>query len=226
VGSVPAPAPDPVLPAAAPNEGVTGTAPASTPAAGGPAAVPSPAPAQRAAPIRLEPPRASLLPLAQPLWSELTPAQQQVLAPFASQWNSLPISEKRAWADLASRFPKMKPDTRTRVERRIAEWAELTPEQRRLARANYRLAKRIARENLLAEWESYQAMTPDQRSVLDSAAGTSNTAARHLGNATGLARHAAQPLPRRAPVVAGADGTTVPAAGVTPTVGPAGTSRP
>jgi hypothetical protein len=179
-------------------------------------------PVARAEPIRLDPPRTTLLPLAQPLWSELTPAQQQVLQPFATQWNALPVTEKRAWADLALRFPKMKAGEQQRVEKRIAEWAALTPDQRRTARANYRLAQQVARNRVLAEWENYQSMTPEQRSVLGTV-GTSNTAARHVAAPTGLAKEAAQPLPRRALrfPFAGADGTTVPAAGVAPTVGPA-----
>ena len=179
-----------------------------------PAVTADPAPPAPAAvvvkpePIRLDPPgsdrlRPSLLPLAQPLWSELSASQQQVLAPFSEQWNGLPITEKRAWADLARRFPKMQAAEQERVQRRISEWAALTPDQRRLARANYRLAKQqeVKRENLIAEWETYQTMTTDQRSVLD-AVGTSNTAARHVAARTGLAKIAAQPLPRRAPVEA------------------------
>lgn len=225
------------IPAGSAGAGTAPADPAGTPPA--PAVEPAPtvpapaaavAPAPRHEPIRLDPPRASLVPLAQPLWSELSAAQRRVLEPFESQWNSLPISEKRAWADLASRFPKMKADEQKRVENRVAEWAALTPEQRRLARANYRLAQQVARENLLAEWENYQGMTPEQRSVLGTAGSTSNTAARHAGAATGLAKQAAQPLPRRAParppVTAGTDGVPSPAGAVTNTVGPADIRRP
>jgi hypothetical protein len=219
-------------PAPAPTTGEATAEP--VPAAVQPAVPAVAQPSPRPDPIRLDPPRAdalrpSLLPLAQPLWSELGAVQQRVLEPFAAQWNALPVSEKRAWADLASRFPKMKPEERKRVEKRIAEWAALTPEQRRLARANYRLAQQVARENVLAEWESYQAMTPEQRSVLGTAGSTSNTAARHAGASTGLAKEAAQPLPRRAPKPAVANGSgppQVPVGSVTPTVGPAGASRP
>jgi hypothetical protein len=242
-GEVPSPTAESV-PAGAAGTGMAPVDAAATPAAPPPAAVESaaPAPAQTAAPaapaapaarhdpIRLDPPRASLLPLAQPLWSDLSAAQRRVLEPFESQWNGLPISEKRAWAELASRFPKMKADEQKRVEKRVEEWAALTPEQRRLARANYRLAQQVARENLLAEWENYQSMTPEQRSVLGTAGSTSNTAARHAGASTGLAKQAAQPLPRRAParpsVTAGTGGVQSPTGTVMPTVGPAGTSRP
>ena len=186
---------------------------------------------QKSEPVRFDPPsadrlRPSLLPLVQPLWSDLSPAQQQVLAPFSAQWNGLPITEKRAWGELASRFPKMKPDEQKRVEKRIGEWAALTPDQRRLARANYRLAQKVGRDNLLAEWENYQSMTPEQRSVLGSI-GTSNTAARHVAAQTGLAKEAAQPLPRRLPrsLAAGTDGNAAAVGGVTPTVGPAPGNR-
>jgi hypothetical protein len=213
---------------------VGGEAPALGSADGGTTteAIASPTPASKPEPIRLDPPapdrlRPSLLPLAQPLWSDLTPLQQQVLAPFAAQWNALPVTEKRAWADLAKRFPRMKAGEQQRVEKRIAEWAALTPDQRRLARANYRLVKQqqVGRENLLAEWDNYQSMTPEQRSVLGSV-GTSNTAARHVAAQTGLAKNAAQPLPRRLPPMsAGIDGGTTSAGGVTHTVGPAGRGR-
>jgi hypothetical protein len=191
------------------------------------------APVTKPVPVRLDPPsadrlRPSLLPLVQPLWSDLTPVQQQVLAPFSEQWNGLPVTEKQAWSDLARRFPKMKADEQKRVEKRIAEWAALTPDQRRLARANYRLAQKVGRENLLAEWENYQSMTPEQRSVLGSV-GTSNTAARHVAAQTGLAKEAAQPLPRRqparAPVAVGTDGSPTTTGGVAPTVGPAPAKR-
>ena len=177
----------------------------------------------RAEPVRLSPSRASLLPLAQPLWSDLTRSQQQILEPFSAQWNALPLTEKRAWADLARRFPKMPAEEQQRVSRRIADWAALTPEQRRIARANYRLAQQVARDNVLSDWENYQSMTPEQRSVLGTVGSTSNTAARHVAARNGLAKEAAQPLPRRDPRVPMADGTqpSVPTGSVARTVGPA-----
>jgi len=139
-------------------------------------------------------PRASLLPLVRPLWSELSPAQQAVLEPFAQQWNSWSAQEKRVWVSLADRVPRMAPKARERAHERIREWAALTPDQRRLARQNYRLAKRLPPDERQAQWERYREMTPEQRSVLRSAGWTSNTAARHAGARTGLAKEAAQPL--------------------------------
>lgn len=139
-------------------------------------------------------PRASLLPLVQPLWSDLTAAQQAVLEPFEAQWNGWSAAEKRGWLKLADRVPKMSDEQRERVDERIREWARLTPEQRRLARQNYRLAKRLEPDERQARWERYREMTPEQRAVLRTSGTTSNTAARHAGARTGLAKQAAQPL--------------------------------
>lgn len=138
--------------------------------------------------------RASLLPLVQPLWSDLTPAQQEVLAPFEPQWNSWSAQEKLTWVSLANKLPGMAPKAQERARARIREWAALTPEQRRTARQNYRLARRLPPEQRQAQWERYSELTPEQRSVLRISGTTSNTAARHAGARTGLAKEAAQPL--------------------------------
>ena len=143
---------------------------------------------------RADAPRASLLPLVQPLWNDLGPAQRAVLAPFEAQWNGWSAAEKRSWVKLADRVPKMSPQARERADGRIREWAALSPEQRRLARQNYRLARRLAPDERQAQWERYREMTPEQRSVLRTSGSTSNTAARHAGARTGLAKHAAQPF--------------------------------
>jgi len=143
---------------------------------------------------RADAPRASLLPLVQPLWSDLTPAQQAVLQPFEAQWNGWSAAEKRSWVKLADRIPKMSPQARERADARIREWATLSPQQRRVARQNYRIARRLAPDERQAQWERYREMTPEQRSVLRTSGSTSNTAARHAGARTGLAKHAAQPF--------------------------------
>lgn len=138
--------------------------------------------------------RASLLPLVQPLWSELSTAQRDVLSPFEAQWNSWSSQEKHNWISLADKVPGMAPAAQARARKRISEWAALTPDQRRIARQNYRLARRLPPEQRQAQWERYREMTPEQQSVLRISGTTSNTAARHAGARTGLAKQAAQPL--------------------------------
>ena len=191
-------APPSAPPSASPAAETAGIPAETAPAQATPA--PSATPA-RAAPVAEQRPRQSLVPLVKPLWSDLTPTQQQVLEPFASQWNVWPAQEKRTWMVLADRIPRMKPDQQARARERIEAWAALTPEQRLLARRNYRLAKELPKDERVAQWERYQQMTPDQRAVLRASGWTSNTAARHAGASTGLAKEAAQPLaptpPRR-----------------------------
>ena len=189
--------------------------------------VPALTEAARREPVRLEPaparPRLPPLSIPQPGWSELSAGQKRVLEPFAAKWSELPLNERRAWSDLASRFPQMSAEEQARVQRRIGEWASLTPDQRRMARANYRMLQQAGRDNLQADWERYQAMTPEQRAVIDAVGSTSNTAARHAGSRTGLAKEAAQPLPRRQPskplLATDPDNRSAPTIGVSTTVG-------
>jgi hypothetical protein len=136
----------------------------------------------------------SVLPINQPKWAELSASQQETLAPLQSAWNSMPAAKKRSWLALTEKMPAMNPADRAAAQQRIREWAALSPEQRRMARDNYRLAKSLDRDERLATWESYQQMTPEQRSVLRANGWTSNTAARHAGAPTGLAKEAARPL--------------------------------
>jgi hypothetical protein len=152
----------------------------------------------RREPLRLMPARPSIA-AAQThrQWASLSEEQRTLLAPFEDQWSDLPKREKQALADLAQRFPEVSGDDQERSMKRLAEWAELSPEDRRLARYNYRWMQGIERRELLEAWDRYQRLTPDQRAVLAAVGLTSNTAARHLGRRTGLAAEAAQPLPRR-----------------------------
>ncbi|MFT4103203.1 MAG: DUF3106 domain-containing protein [Burkholderiaceae bacterium] len=139
-------------------------------------------------------PRGSLLAQAGPMWSMLTPAQQDLLAPFEAQWNAWSTVEKRAWIVVTKRYPTLSQAQQDALRERIRDWALLTPEQRRMARLNYRIARTLPKEARDEEVRRYQALTPEERDALQ-ASSTSNTAARHAGSRTGLAKHASQPMP-------------------------------
>jgi Protein of unknown function (DUF3106) len=138
--------------------------------------------------------RKSLIPLAEPLWLDLTAPQQNFLKPLQAQWYALSATERKSWVSLADKLPKMNPAAQKKAAARVNEWAALSQEQRRLARENYRLAQNLPKEEREAQWEKYRSMTPAQRSVLRSAGTTSNTAALSAGATTGLAKEAAQPI--------------------------------
>ena len=46
---------------------------------------------------------------ARPAWTELTPAQQQVLAPLAGEWDKLDATRRKKWVAIAKNYPKMTP---------------------------------------------------------------------------------------------------------------------
>jgi hypothetical protein len=187
--------------AQAPGGGSSVQNPADITSDGTPRDVSPPAPPVGPAAARSGPAteRGSLVSMLEPLWVDLTAAQQTALAPFAPEWNTWPMAEKKSWVALANKLPSMSADSRAKAQRRIMEWANLSPEQRRVARANYRLAKERPAQKRVEEWQNYQSLTQEQRDILRRAGSTSNTAAGHAGAPTGLAKEAQQPLPRVAP---------------------------
>ena len=158
-----------------------------------PSTPPSPATAEPMRPAT----RSALLPApVVPRWNSLSPAQQTLLEPFKDSWTTLPDAEQRAWAELALRFPRLAADQQERAQKRIHEWAALTPPQRQMARSNYRLAKVLPPEARVQQYEAYRELSPEQRGVLRSTGSTSNTAAALASPTVGLAKNASQPMPR------------------------------
>jgi len=107
---------------------------------------------------------------AEPRWNQLTPAQQKALAPLASEWDRMDGFRRRKWLTIGNRFSSMKPDEQERLQKRMDEWAKLTPEQRRLARENYARAKRLNRAQKSAQWQKYQQLPEEQKRRLAAAA--------------------------------------------------------
>jgi hypothetical protein len=132
--------------------------------------------------------------LVEPLWTDLTGQQRSVLEPFSAQWNTWSSQEKRVWVSLADKFPQYTPIQQAKAKQRIKDWAALTPEQRRLARSNYRMATQLPKGELADQKTRYEGMTHEQRVVLRENGSTSNTAAKYGGARTGLAKDAAKPL--------------------------------
>ena len=94
-----------------------------------------------------------------PSWSQLTPEQQQILAPLANDWHTLDEGRRKKWLLLAKRYPKMMPDEQLRLRTQMKDWVELTPEQRRIARESYKkLAKQPPekRKVVKQKWLQYQ----------------------------------------------------------------------
>lgn len=115
---------------------------------------------------------------AKPAWSELTPAQQQVLAPLKDDWHELDTVRRGKWVKLAIRYPKMKPEQQRRLQKRMKDWAKLTPEQRRVAREKYMTIKKLPpeqRTQVKLQWEQYQQSLAAQSEAASTDASGSST---------------------------------------------------
>jgi hypothetical protein len=144
------------------------------------------------APIRAAPPARTAPPAraeASPTWAELTPPQQQALAPLAGTWRTLGESHKRKWLALSENFSTMPPPEQARLHSRMTEWAALSVQQRNAARLNYAEARKVAPSEKRAKWEAYQALSPEEKRRL---AGTA--AAKPTPPGTALA---VQPVPQQ-----------------------------
>jgi hypothetical protein len=147
------------------------------------------------APVASDPvKKKSLVAAAEPLWVDLATENKAFLKPLEKAWYTLSAVERKSWVNLANKVPKLSTVEQKKAAARVNEWAALTPEQRKLARANYRLAQNLNQDERKEQAQRYDSMTPAQQAVLRSSGWTSNTAAKHGGSATGLAKEAAQPI--------------------------------
>ena len=95
-----------------------------------------------------------------PLWSELSPAQRQVLMPLNADWDMLASIRKQKWLKIAEQFSEMIPVAQQRLQKRMHDWVNLTPKQRRIARENYARAKMKPAQGW-TQWKLYQEGVPE-----------------------------------------------------------------
>ena len=109
--------------------------------------------------------------VSKPTWAELSPMQQKALAPLASSWNTT-VSEpqKRKWLEISKNFPSLPPEGQANLHSRMNEWVTLSPQQRAQARLNFgktkELSKQLTPEEKKAKWETYQALSPEEKQKL------------------------------------------------------------
>ena len=94
-----------------------------------------------------------------PAWSELTPAQQKILAPLQADWDGFDTTRRKKWAAIADRYPSMTPQAQQRLQKRMTDWAKLTPAQRQAARERYLQIRKLPpdqRKAVRSQWQQYQ----------------------------------------------------------------------
>ena len=105
----------------------------------------------------------------QPKWSELTVQQKIVLAPLADDWDSMEFYRQKKWLAIVVRFSGMTQNEQRRIQGQMQEWGKLTPEQRRLARENYKTAQQLPpekKQELKQKWEEYSSLPEDEKERL------------------------------------------------------------
>lgn len=124
--------------------------------------------------------------LFEPGWEDLDEAQQEILAPFAPEWNTWPMAEKRSWLAFADRMQQLPEAQRQRARRRILEWANMSPEERRIARLNHQNARRRPMPERVKEWERYQSFSYAERERLRHSEQAHDIAAAQRARAGGM----------------------------------------
>ena len=104
-------------------------------------------------------------------WSQLTPSQQQALAPLAPSWNtSMSDPQKRKWLEISKNYAALTPQAQATLNSRMNEWVALSPQQRAQARLNFgktlELSKQLTAEEKKAKWDDYQALSPEEKQKL------------------------------------------------------------
>lgn len=150
-----------------------------------------------------------------PAWSELKPLEQTALKPLRNEWTSIDDLGKRKWLQIAERYPTMSVPDQARLQTRMAEWAKLTPQERGKVRLQFLEAKKIPATDRQADWEAYQALSPDERKALAARATTAPRAAAKVAEPIPRSASAKRNAPRAASV------STAHAAASAPTAKPA-----
>ncbi len=101
-----------------------------------------------------------------PSWQDLTPAQQQSLKPLAANWASLDEAHKRKWLAISKNYPSLPAAEQAKLHSRMTEWVSLSQQQRAQARLNFAETKKLSPTEKTANWQAYQALSPEEKQKL------------------------------------------------------------
>lgn len=101
-----------------------------------------------------------------PAWNQLTPMQQEALAPLKGEWGKLNETRKRKWIEMSARYPSLSPEAKKRFHERMLPYARMTPEQRNTARENFHRAYTLPADQRHTAVQTYQDLPPESRQEL------------------------------------------------------------
>lgn len=99
-------------------------------------------------------------------WTELSPARQSALAPLKAGWAEMDAERRAQWLGLADRFPTLSAAERQRLQGRMSEWSQRSPEERGAARLQFHEAQRWTPQERQERWREYQSLDPQARLIL------------------------------------------------------------
>ena len=130
-------------------------------------------------------------------WRDLSANQRAALKPLERDWQSVDANRKRKWLEIAGRFGTMAPAEQARIQGRMTEWVQMTPEQRGQVRLQFQEAQRVAPQDRQAQWEAYQALPAEQRQQLAARAAAPAASAASAASVLREPRKAAKAVPAR-----------------------------
>ena len=96
-------------------------------------------------------------------WNTLSAEQKIALAPLEATWGQLSAGHQRKWIALSANHPQMTADEKDKLQARMVQWAALSPKQREQARLNFANTKKIPSDGRVATWETYQALSDEEK---------------------------------------------------------------
>lgn len=96
-------------------------------------------------------------------WKTLSADQKIALAPLEATWGQLLAGHQRKWIALSANHPQMTADEKDKLQARMVQWAALSPKQREQARLNFANTKKITSDGRAATWETYQALSDEEK---------------------------------------------------------------
>jgi hypothetical protein len=102
-------------------------------------------------------------------WAQLSKSQQDVLAPLASEWDSLRPWQREQMLDIARDYPKMDAQKQARIQKHLAAWSRMTPFERENARKRYQQFQNLSPEKkaeLRKKWAEHQKLPEVEREKL------------------------------------------------------------
>ena len=114
----------------------------------------------------------------EPAWNALSPNQKAALLPLAPIWPDISAGRRRKWIAMSADFSNLSPAEQVTLHGRMNEWASLSAAQRNHARLTFAQSSTLTKAQKTAQWEAYQALSPERkRQLADQAAAAPRGAA-------------------------------------------------